>query len=350
MAVVLESSVGVGSAAGGILFDYDVPSVDHGVLLIGVGFRDVGDVTMSNITDNLGSFSLLGSISNPNNIRVEVWIQSNPVPGTHGILVGATTPTSTATGIAVGVFSGVDQANPLAVVTNTGNGTAVSVFADSVIDGMVFDIMASMRPTAVSQANPSDSTEILRVPVTGAMVASQATNGGAVTEVGWNLSVAKEWCILAVTLPPYVAPSTVTVAGPRVTISDAIASRLRTIPILANQVYEYHPAELVSFPTCSVIADGFYDEILNEYYNMRTYQFSVVVWVEAGKDGRDDAERQRRRVEDEILTALDADLNLRGAVLWEKPVSAGWGYSVDKSLAFLIINIEAKRERYIRSA
>lgn len=346
MAVVLENSLSI-RTIGGVLLDFDVGEISNSILLIGIGFRNSSMNFTPNISDNLGSFQLIDSIDNENNVRVEIWAQLNPVAGTHGINVEGTTPTSVPRGIAFALFSGVDLFDSLSTNPITGNGTKASILVtDQVIDGIVFDVMASMQPTAVTKLNPSISTQLLNVGVTGAMVASQTTQTGIVDTVGWTLSVAKAWAIVVVKLNPFVPTPELppTAHDVRQRLSATLVNRMNTVSIFGGRVLDHGPGELIEYPSCVVTSDGFYDDVSDQTRNIRTYKFTVTVFVNVSKGKREHGQSIERRMEDAVFAALDNYQDFGGSVLWQKPKNGGWAYSPDNGIGYFFINIEAKKQ------
>lgn len=135
-------------------------------------------------------------------------------------------------------------------------------------------------------------------------------------------------------------------ATDRQTISNVIVARLKTVPDLHNNVFDYNPAEIRAFPCAAVIGTGHDEVIADNASDLRLYDFSVIIYLERGKQGfgTEKSERIRRELEDNILAVFDNYQTLGDTVLWSRMKSGGWGYSPDNTMAFFILNLTAYKQ------
>lgn len=231
---------------------------------------------------------------------------------------------------AAGGFGAADWNNPNSALA------VISYFAQVAAGGWAVGQYQSI-PLPLASVNFNGDTDIQIVCNAG------DTPGGSATFMTKE-NAANQPPLIRFTYTPTVAPST-PANDVRQSLSSLLAARLRGVSMFHNRVYQHEPSSLIGYPTCAVISAGFFDDVVSQIYDVRTYLFTIIVWANLGKQSRDRNDGIRRRTEDAIFAVLDNYQDFGGNVLWSKPQSAGWGYAVDPGIGYLMINIEAKKQR-----
>ncbi|MCP3937977.1 MAG: DUF4347 domain-containing protein, partial [Actinomycetia bacterium] len=115
------------------------------LMLVGISFgEDKGD-SVSSVTYNGTSLSLVGVAENADTAtaRVEIWSLVAPVTGTHNVVVNLTGASHEGATIGVMTFTGVDQSTPLGGFASAGGDSgSPSATVSSATDEIVFGVAA----------------------------------------------------------------------------------------------------------------------------------------------------------------------------------------------------------------
>jgi len=143
-----------------------------GLMLVGVSINIThdGTATVNSVTYGATALTFLGSHNDAGlTRRVEMWSLLAPASGTANVTVNVNIPSNVTEGVVAGVttFTGVDQTVPLGTFVSA-NGTAGGCVASanptsacnsqldvqSVVNGMVFDTLATGIAATVTESNP----------------------------------------------------------------------------------------------------------------------------------------------------------------------------------------------------
>jgi hypothetical protein len=191
------------------------------LMLVGVALNPSQSETVSSITYNGASLSLVGSAQQASDTRVEIWSLVAPDTGTHDVVI--TFSANLLYGAKAGVitFTGVNQSTPLGTyAAAAGNSTGpATVDVSSATNELVFDTVGcqgNATPTlCASLSVGSGQSQRWNLTANDAGTAGEQTRSGASTEPGaasvtmsWTISTAGDvpWAIAAVPIKP-VTPS-----------------------------------------------------------------------------------------------------------------------------------------------
>lgn len=108
------------------------------------------------------------------------------------------------------------------------------------------------------------------------------------------------------------------------TISDALKAKLETLKGTGQpfvDVFDYHTINASGFPFVSFEATDFTASILDTCNNLRNYTFTILVFSAIEDENRGEAVEILTKGMDSIITALDEDFTLGGAVSQIRPVA-----------------------------
>lgn len=167
------------------------------ILVVAVSINDPGDRSVSSVTYNSVSLSLIGTATASATVRVELWYLIAPTTGANTVEVALNKGSAIVAGATS--WTGVDQSTPLGtMVTATGTGTAVTVTASTSAGEMVVDVLAADDgPTAAADGSQTERWDDAVTGVVRGAASSESSGDGNVV-MSWTLGSSKEWEIAAV--------------------------------------------------------------------------------------------------------------------------------------------------------
>ncbi len=186
------------------------------LMLVGISFgQDKGD-SVSSVTYNGTSLSLVGARDNsiPLSSRVEIWSLVAPDTGMHDVVVNYSGTNHIGATIGVMTFNGVDQATALRSFSSSeGDSTAPSTNVSSATDEVVFGVLALDHNADIDLVPGGGQTEhwdLWRDKATG----GGTTESGAPTVVtSWSLPLSRKWAAGGVSIQPSNTNAALTTTG-----------------------------------------------------------------------------------------------------------------------------------------
>jgi MSHA biogenesis protein MshQ len=176
-------------------------------MLVGVSLWNEDNETVSSVTYGGTGLTRIGSVSNGNDSRVEIWKLLNPAAGTANVAITFSSRVQKGAGAGVMTFTGVDQISPHDTFqSRTGDSDEASISVSSASGDLVFVAAASEE-----QDDPLDidaGTERWNVKVNGNKKfagAGGTRNGSNSTTIRWDLGDSDDWAIAGLSINPSLA-------------------------------------------------------------------------------------------------------------------------------------------------
>lgn len=176
-------------------------------MLVGVSLWNEDNETVSSVTYGGTGLTRIGSVSNGDDSRVEIWKLLNPAAGTANVAITFSSRVQKGAGAGVMTFTGVDQISPHDTFqSRTGDSDEASISVSSTSGDLVFVAAASEE-----QDDPLDidaGTERWNVKVSGNNKfagAGGTRNGSNSTTIRWDLDSSDDWAIAGLSINPSLA-------------------------------------------------------------------------------------------------------------------------------------------------
>jgi hypothetical protein len=174
------------------------------LMLVGVSFDPELNETVSSITYNSTALTIVGSATQSNDARIEIWQLVAPELGTYDVVISFSSPLSYGGVAGVMTFNGVDQITPLGTFAGANGISAgpATVDVSSGANQLVFDTAAC--ETCTSLTSGAGQTERWNLSMnSGRILGAASTEPGAATvTMSWTLGSADYWAIGAVPINP----------------------------------------------------------------------------------------------------------------------------------------------------
>lgn len=130
-------------------------------------------------------------------------------------------------------------------------------------------------------------------------------------------------------------------------IKDAIVTILGTVSSL-KVVYGKEEKALAKFPAATVSAKEHVAEFHDTVANLKTYSHFVRLYFRTDEANDPDYEDVIESVADDVITALEHDITLGGAVDWSLPTSGVWKNGEKETNVRYLEIVVASRARVVR--
>lgn len=214
MTITIDNTGQSGSASSGVtatISSFVVGSGSDRYLLVGVSFNvhsGDGPTQVDSVAFGAASLDLIGTVTQGDDARVEIWELIAPTVETADIVVTVDAHAANSA-IVVGAmsFAGVHQTVPTSVLSSAvGNGTTPSLDISSASDELVFDTMA--LESSVTGSVGSGQTERWSIGVNttyDTWGAGSTEPGAASVTMSWSHGTGDWWAIGAVAIKPAAA-------------------------------------------------------------------------------------------------------------------------------------------------
>lgn len=248
------------------------------ILIVGVAIRNAASETVTSITFNGISLSLLSAVPNGVSVSTEMWYLKNPPSVTANIVVTVSAGARFVVGAAS--FFGVHQSSTFGTTaTATGSTQLATVDVTSATGELVIDSVGKVNSTEAITVGASQNEEWNDV--TTSATAGQNPIGGGSTEAGattttmsWSWTTTnRAWAIIGVALKPMSSSTT----------ANALATRLQITP--DGRVYGgalHNNAGAVTGATNQYIASGSYTPTLTGVLNVAASTAYPCQWLRVG--------------------------------------------------------------------
>ncbi|MCI0854579.1 MAG: DUF2341 domain-containing protein, partial [Chloroflexi bacterium] len=216
LAVSGTSSSAVFDGVPDVTFQHTTPTGTNRLMVVGVSLNNLGGETVSSITYNGGSLTLIGAVnhlgSGDDDSRVEIWALVAPAEGTNldVVVTFSTSPVAILNGGVVGAttFTGAEQVlpDPSDFASNyaTSAGPATVDLA-STSGELVFATVACETCSGLTPVSMSEQWNDVS-PLSPLEYGAGATKAGTtVTTMEWNLGSSDHWAIGAIPIKPAAA-------------------------------------------------------------------------------------------------------------------------------------------------
>ncbi|HMC69378.1 MAG TPA: DUF11 domain-containing protein, partial [Mycobacteriales bacterium] len=179
------------------------------------------------------AMTLLGSLSNGTNVRVELWGLANPASGTHQITATISNPNTRNYTVVAGSqsFSGVDQTAPTGTVAIASNNTATpAVTTGNTAHDYVVDAVAFNGNNQQIEGPQQDSRySIATTTLTSFAGAGSGAHGYTNVTMSWTNTgaVAQQWAMAAVPLHPVSVAITKTASADVIKLADTVTYTIK---------------------------------------------------------------------------------------------------------------------------
>ena len=215
ISVVAASSDRVTGGQSSKTISHTTSSGNDRLMLVGVSINNDFFETVTSVTYDGVSLTLVGTRQNDDDSRVEIWRLIAPPAGTANVVVNFSAGLDESAVIGVITFTGVDQTTPLGTfVSNIGNSTTASVSVSSATGELVLDVV-SAEDDEVEGSISAGSGQTQYWDLRG--TSSPDLWGGGSTEPGagsvtmsWSVEESDQWAIGAVPIKPETTAPTVT--------------------------------------------------------------------------------------------------------------------------------------------
>jgi hypothetical protein len=236
--VSVDSSSSASSRPSSMTISHTTAGSDR-LMLVGISFNNDNFETVSSVSYNGVALSLVGSVSQADDSRVEIWSLVAPPLGTYDVVITFSTPLLHNATAGVMTFTGVDQATPLGTFASASAASSpgpATVDVTSATNELVFDTVSCQNCTSLT-AGAGQTQGWNLATQNGFVRGAGSTEAGASTvTMSWALGAANHWAIGAVPVrpsggsPPVVdATSTATTAIDSLTFSHTISGSDRLL-------------------------------------------------------------------------------------------------------------------------
>jgi hypothetical protein len=203
------------------------------LMLVGVSFNNDNLETVTGITYNSVPLTLVGTATNSDDARIEIWRLIAPDTGTYDVVVTFSADLLQEGFAGVVTFTGVDQTTPLGTFASAAaDGITATVDVSSATGELVFDTVATEYPSSISVG--AGQTERWNIVLTSSIGAGSTEPGAGTVTMSWTLEAAGDhWAIGAVPIKP--APDgTLTLANHTY---GQVSDRFRTTTPVTDVLY-----------------------------------------------------------------------------------------------------------------
>lgn len=216
---VTVDAVSTSTASGSSVTMSHTTSGVNRLLYVGISLDNEGSETVSSVAYNGIPLTFLGSATEANNIRVEVWYLVDPPLGTHNLTVTFSADLTRNAAVGAVTFTGVDQNLPFGSLSGNqaSTGTVASTSVSSTSTEVVVDTVGCEDCASLS----AGSGQSVLWNFGGSFGSPEAFGGASIktgsstTTMSWNLGSSAPWAITAVPLKPAAASSTFTAGSLR---------------------------------------------------------------------------------------------------------------------------------------
>ena len=193
------------SGANNLTISHTTSGTDR-LMLVGVSFNNDAYETVSSVTYNGAALSLVDSVAEADDARVEIWSLVAPDTGTHDVVITFSAQLTRSAVAGVTTFTGVHQTTPLgtfasANAPNPSPGPA-TVNVSSATNELVFDTVACETCTSLTVGGGQTQRWNLSEEMSSAMGAGSTEPGAATVTMSWALGSGDHWAIGAVPIKP----------------------------------------------------------------------------------------------------------------------------------------------------
>jgi hypothetical protein len=194
------------------------------LMIVGVSIDNREQETVASVTYNGLSLSLVGTRTNSNDARVELWRLIAPPTGTHNVVVTFTegnepSPAGLNRAAVIGVitFTGVDQTTPLGTMASaigTDNNLA-TVNVSSAANELVLGVVSAENANSLTVgAGQTEYWNVVSPAADDEYGAGSTEPGASTVTISWTLGVSnQEWAIAGVPIKPAATTTSGTAAG-----------------------------------------------------------------------------------------------------------------------------------------
>lgn len=220
-------------------------------MLVGVSINNDLYETVSSVTYNGVDLSLVGSVAQLDDARVEIWSLVAPAIGTHDVVITFSAQLWRSAVASVMTFTGVHQTTPLGTFASAKApdlAGPATVDVSSAANELVFDTVACESCTSLTVGSGQTQRWNLSEENGEVRGAGSTEPGAATVTMSWALGVLDDWAIGAVPIkpvggsPPAIdTVSTGTSAVDSYTFSHTTSGTLRLMLVgvsLDNESYE----------------------------------------------------------------------------------------------------------------
>jgi hypothetical protein len=175
------------------------------LMLVGVSLNNDGYEEVTGVTYNSVALTLVGTVANDDDSRVEIWKLVAPDTGTYDAVVTFSADLLQEGFAGVVTFTGVHQTTPLGNFTSAiGDGITATVDISSVTGELVFEVLAAEYSTSATVG--AGQTERWNIYRTSSIGAGSTEPGAATVTMSWTLTGSGDhWAIYGVSIKPAAA-------------------------------------------------------------------------------------------------------------------------------------------------
>ena len=170
------------------------------LMLVGVSFNNDSYETVTGVTYNGVVLTLVGTVANSDDSRIEIWRLIAPDIGTHNVVVTFSANLAQEGFAGVVTFTGVDQTTPLGTFSSAENdGTTATVNVSSAIGELVFGVVATEYASSLTVG--AGQTEYWKINIDNSFGAGSTEIGAAIVTISWALTGSGDhWAIGGVSI------------------------------------------------------------------------------------------------------------------------------------------------------
>ena len=200
--IAIDGAASSGSTSGGSSITIShTTSGSNRLMLVGVSIRPNDDETVTSVTYNGDSLSLVGTRTHADDARVEIWQLTETDgldTGTHDVVVTFSAALDQEATAGVMTFTGVDQTTPLGTFASAQGTGGVTV--SSAVDELVFGVVSAEEVSSLSTDAPA--TERWNINLGNHFGAGATDDGAATVDFDWTMGVSEQWAAGGVSIKP----------------------------------------------------------------------------------------------------------------------------------------------------
>ncbi len=175
------------------------------LMLVGVSLNNGDYETVSSVTYNGAPLSLVDSVNQIDDARVEIWSLVVPAIGTHDVVITFSAQLTRSATAGVMTFTGVHQTTPLGTFASASAPTSAgpaTVNVSSATNELVFDTVACESCTSLTVGGAQTQRWNLVVENGQTRGAGSTEPGAATVTMSWTLGSIDHWAIGAIPVKP----------------------------------------------------------------------------------------------------------------------------------------------------
>jgi len=202
--VEIDGASSTGATGGSSMTIAHTSSGTDRLMLVGVAIHNDKNEYVTSVTYNGVNLTKVGSRSNSDNSRAEIWqLTENDglALGAHNVVIRFNENIDEDAVAGVTTFTGVDQTTPLGpVATSAGSGSSPSVTVSSAVGELVYGVVANNEAGSVSTNAPATEQWVRS---RGGLDGSGSTaDGAASVNIGWTYTGSDSWSTVGVSIKP----------------------------------------------------------------------------------------------------------------------------------------------------